>query len=89
MMNYAKFKSYDVSKRADLSAFSDLAISSVGAREALAWANAEGLLTGKGSGILDPVGQTTRAETAAILGQFHRLMEKLEQEQKIPQDVKG
>lgn len=74
MMNYAQYKAYDVSQRADLSHFTDLEMASVGAREALSWANAVGLMAGKGNGILDPVGQATRAETASIMGQFHRLL---------------
>lgn len=77
MMNYAKYKGCDVSQRADLSAFTDLGMISVGAQDALSWANAAGLLAGKGNGILDPVGQATRAETAAILGQLHRMMADL------------
>ena len=88
MMNYAKQKGLDVSKRGDLSAFTDVSIASAGAQDALSWANAMGLLAGKGDGILDPVGQATRAEASAILGQFHRLMEEMNQEN-VPQDVNG
>ena len=40
------------------------------AREAMAWANAEGLITGKNGNRLDPRGSTTRAEAAAVLMRF-------------------
>ena len=36
----------------------------------MAWANAEGLITGKNGNRLDPRGSTTRAEAAAILMRF-------------------
>ena len=43
------------------------------AREALAWANAEGLVNGTDNGfglILDPQGAATRAQVAAILMRY-------------------
>ncbi|WP_418772028.1 S-layer homology domain-containing protein, partial [Neglectibacter timonensis] len=40
------------------------------AREPLGWAVGQGILNGKGGGILDPRGQATRAETAAMLQRF-------------------
>ena len=36
----------------------------------MSWANAQGLITGTGNGILDPKGQATRAQAAAILQRF-------------------
>ena len=37
------------------------------AREALAWANENGIINGKGGGILDPKGNATRAQVAQML----------------------
>lgn len=74
LYNYAKFKGYDVSKMTDLSRFTDSNKISVWASTPLAWANAEGLINGKGDGILDPGGNALRCEVAAIL---HRFEEKI------------
>ncbi len=74
LYNYAKFKGYDVSKMTDLSRFTDSDKISVWASTPLAWANAEGLINGKGDGILDPGGNALRCEVAAIL---HRFEEKI------------
>jgi uncharacterized repeat protein (TIGR02543 family) len=70
LMNYAKLKNYDVSAEADLSAFNDQSAISSWAVDTMAWANAEGLINGKGGGALDPAGNATRAEVAAILQRF-------------------
>ena len=40
------------------------------AKEAMLWANEDGIVNGKGSGILDPKGKATRAETAQMLMNF-------------------
>ena len=40
------------------------------ALEALRWATENGIINGKGDGILDPAGQATRAETAQMLKNF-------------------
>lgn len=66
----AQYKGYDVSAKADLNKFTDADEISNYALEALQWANAEGLINGKGDGVLDPKGQATRAEAAAILTRF-------------------
>jgi uncharacterized repeat protein (TIGR02543 family) len=70
LMNYAKLKGYDVSVTADISQFSDSSSVSDWAADAIAWANAAGLINGKGGGILDPGGEATRVELAAILQRF-------------------
>ncbi len=74
LYRYAKFMDCDVSASADLSAFPDEAKVGSWAKEALAWANAEGLITGaKGSdGVtrLDPQGMATREQVATILMRF-------------------
>jgi len=70
LYRYAQYKGYDVSAQADLSKFTDTGKISAYALPALQWANAEGLINGKGNGVLDPRGQATRAEAAAILMRF-------------------
>ena len=70
LYRYAQYKGYDVSAKADLNKFTDADEISNYALEALQWANAEGLINGKGDGVLDPKGQATRAEAAAILMRF-------------------
>ena len=70
LMRYSAYKGIDTSRRADLSQFTDSAQISAEATEAMSWAYAEGLINGKGNGILDPQGQSTRAEVAAIVSRF-------------------
>ena len=70
LYNYAHGKGYDVSARADLTAFPDAGSVSGWAEEALAWANAAGLINGTvrdGQTILDPQGSASRAQVAMIL----------------------
>lgn len=70
LYNYAHSKDYDVSARADLTAFPDAASVSGWAEEALSWANAAGLINGTvrdGQTILDPQGSASRAQVAMIL----------------------
>ena len=74
LFRYAQQKGYDTSKRADLSKFPDNGKVSDYAKEALAWANAEGLINGdeqpNGTVLLDPAGNATRAQVAAILMRY-------------------
>ncbi len=51
----------------DLSVFGDANQASAYAQTALRWAVGEGILNGKGNGVLDPGGTATRAELAKIL----------------------
>lgn len=70
LYNYAHSKGYDVSARADLTAFPDAGSVSGWAEEALSWANAAGLINGtvrNGQTILDPQGSASRAQVAMIL----------------------
>ncbi|SHI37698.1 S-layer homology domain-containing protein [Thermoclostridium caenicola] len=53
-----------------LAVFKDAGEISAYAVNALAWAYESGIITGKGNGILDPRGTSTRAETARILERF-------------------
>lgn len=69
LMNYAKFKGYDVSARANLSDYTDAINLTASGKEAMAWANAKGLIVGNNS-ILDPTGNAERCQVAAILQRF-------------------
>jgi len=40
------------------------------ALEALRWAVEQGLVSGKGGGVLDPIGRATRAEAATMLQRY-------------------
>ena len=70
LYRYAAFKQYDTSKANDLKAFADASQVSSWALDAMKWANAEGLISGKDGARLDPAGDTTRAETATVLMRF-------------------
>ncbi len=70
LYNYAKYKSCDVTKTADLKAFSDSSEISAKADKAMSWANAEGLVTGVSGTELEPSGNATRAQAATILMRF-------------------
>ncbi len=67
MMSYARFKNQDVSKRADLTAYSDAGETSAWALDALKWAKATGLMSGRSESVMAPKGTATRAEAATIL----------------------
>ena len=68
LMNYASYKGQDVSARADLSNYTDQP--STWAEEAMQWAVAEGLISGMTEDTLQPQGNATRAQVAAILERF-------------------
>ena len=76
LYRYARYKGYDVSKRADLSAYADAASVSSWALEAMSWANATGLIRGRTETTLNPAATATRAEVATILMRFCDLSEK-------------
>ena len=67
---YAGFKGMETSGRGDLSQFGDTGALSNWAQEGVSWAVGAGLISGKGDGVLDPLGSATRAEVAAILQRF-------------------
>lgn len=67
---YAQLKGYDVSKRINLDGFTDGGKTTGYARTAMEWAVASNLISGKENNILDPNGNATRAEVAAILMRF-------------------
>ncbi len=73
LFRYAQKVGIDTSKRADLSSFPDSDKISDYAKDALSWANAEGLINGSSSSsgtYLKPQGDATRAQVAAILMRF-------------------
>ena len=68
LYRYAAYKGDDVSARADLNRYADAP--SAWAEDVLSWAVAEGLLTGVTNDQLQPQGNATRAQVAAILERF-------------------
>ena len=68
LMNYASYRGEDVSNRADLDGYTDQP--STWAEEAMQWAVAEGLISGMTEDTLQPQGNATRAQVAAILERF-------------------
>ena len=70
LYRYAAMKGYAVTDRADLTGFADAGSVSDYAKEAMAWANAAGLITGVTSTTLDPQGGAQRCQAAVILARF-------------------
>ena len=70
LYNYAKYKDCDLSAEGDLSRFPDGDSVQEWALPAMAWANGNELINGHDDGTLDPAGNTTRAQAAAILMGF-------------------
>ena len=70
LYRYAQYKGYDVTAKADLSVFTDAAQVSTYATDAMAWANASGLISGTSATTLSPAGSATRAQVATILMRF-------------------
>ncbi|MBR5448334.1 MAG: S-layer homology domain-containing protein, partial [Clostridia bacterium] len=80
LYRFAKYMGYDTSKSANLTTFPDASKVGSWAYDALAWANAKGLITGaKGSdGVnrLNPQGAATREQVATILMRFCQAYEE-------------
>ena len=73
LMEYARVKNYNISERADLNVFPDVEDVSGWAGTYMEWAVGCGMIGGKNiNGIyyLDPGGNATRAESAAMLMRF-------------------
>ncbi len=73
LYRYARYKGLDTRERSELSAFPDVADVSSYATTALSWANGARLINGTSNGsvdLLDPQGDATRAQVAAILMRF-------------------
>lgn len=75
MMRYAQHKGLDISERKDLSMYQDIGSDSIWAKDALSWASAKGLLSGRAQGKMEPKANATRAEVASILMRFTKLLE--------------
>ena len=72
LKGYADFKGIDTSKTADLSKFPD-SNKATWSKTYIAWAVAEGLISGKAQNeqtYLDPQGSATRAQVAAVMKSF-------------------
>ena len=70
LYRYAARKGWDVTERADLSAFADGDDVSPWALDALAWASAAGIVEGSAPATLEPQGEAVRAQLAAMLARF-------------------
>ena len=69
--NYARYVGrLNVHIIGDISGFTDAGKLSDWAISAMQWAVGSGLISGKGNGVLDPVGNSTRAEAATVLMKF-------------------
>ncbi|MGM9565484.1 S-layer homology domain-containing protein [Evtepia sp.] len=70
LLRYSDYKKYNTDAQNDLASYADADDISAWALEALRWANAQGLVTGRTETTLVPQGDTTRAETATILMRY-------------------
>ncbi len=70
LYRFAQKKGLDVSKSGDLSIFVDADDVSLWATKAMEWAVGNGIISGKGNGVLDSKNTATRAEIATILMRF-------------------
>ena len=70
LYRYAGVKGYDVTARADLTAYMDEEEIGAYASDAVSWAVAEGLITGITNTALNPEGNASRAQIAEILQRF-------------------
>ena len=71
LYRYAAYKGVDVSAGTDITGFADYDSVSLVARDAMSWANAEGIINGNNNNLM-PRDGATRAQVAAIL---HRYIE--------------
>jgi hypothetical protein len=70
LYNYAKYKGYDITASADLSAYTDAVSINSWSQSGMKWANAEGLVTGRTTTTIVPGGDASRAEVAEMLMRF-------------------
>ena len=71
LRNYARYVGrLNVHIIGDISGFTDAGKLSDWAISAMQWAVGSGLISGKGNGVLDPLGNSTRAEAAVVLMKF-------------------
>ena len=72
LFRFAQYQSRDIQGRGDLNSYQDSSSVQAWAKEAIQWAVAKGLISGKSGACLDPSGSATRAEAAAVLVRFLR-----------------
>ncbi len=70
LYRYAEYAGIDVSAKADLGIYSDAASISKWADDAMAWANAAGLITGDTATTLSPKADSNRAVLATVLMRY-------------------
>ena len=70
LWNFAKHMGYDVSAAGSLAQFTDAESVSLWAEDAMGWAVGAGLINGMGDGTVNPQGNTTRAQIAALIQRF-------------------
>ena len=74
LYRYAQQRGMDVTRSVSLEGFNDAASVSGYAAEAMRWAVANGIITGKPNQTLDPQAGATRAQTAAMLMRFCQIL---------------
>lgn len=79
LFNYAQYKGYDTSGRADLSPFADQGRVAEYAYTAVQWAVSEGILSGDGAAI-SPKGTASRAQAASVLAKFYQKLTGIQPE---------
>ena len=71
LYRYAEYMEYDVSEKADISAYPDAWAVSDWAKDAMEWAVGAGIIQGKDGGkTLAPLGKASRAECATMVMRF-------------------
>ncbi|MEC0090456.1 S-layer homology domain-containing protein [Paenibacillus macquariensis] len=70
LFNYAKANKLNINASQSLVAFTDVNKISTWAVDAMKWSVSNDLLSGKGKGMLDPLGAVSRAEVATIMNRF-------------------
>ena len=74
LYRYAGYKGYDNSQRKNISAYSDAWKVSGFSKEAMQWAVAVGIISGKSDGkILEPQGSASRAECGTMIMRFRNV----------------
>ena len=72
---YAAYLGMDTSEKAELSGFADHEMVSSYAFDAFSWAKEKGIINGTDENKLDPKGESTRAQIAAIMMRFGEMIE--------------
>jgi len=76
LYNYRKITTEE-DEKADISSYQDCKAVSAWAEDAVSWAVGNGIITGKGADVLAPTEGATRAEAAAIVRRFSKLLEEV------------